>query len=281
MSLDLSPGSTADKRNNPICGGHMSPKKDGVGRRGKPSKPQGTVVETRVIRDAAFAERITIACDGHPHVPTMNRGRLTWVKDQFGERFKMKISVETVRKWFSGEARPRPDKMNLLAQLLEVDEAWLSLGITPDMNPSEKKVRNAVASGAVNVVAGFIQIGGGHPAFPTAVDKRGKDGLVDLYAVIKGAQYAFHVSLAQEVSKGVYRFVVPRGYEEVTVLGVIPTTPLRCDFLEMPADLIRKHEERKGGYSEVEVQAKDAGYASGRDRWPRITRFDTRLSAEA
>jgi transcriptional regulator with XRE-family HTH domain len=234
----------------------------------------------RVIRDAAFAERLATASDGHPHIPTMNRGRLTWIQTQFAERFQIKISVESVRKWFSGEARPTPTKMNLLAQLLEVDEAWLSLGITPDMNPNEKKVRNAVVSGAVNLVAGFIQIGGGHPAFPAPNDKKGIDGLVDLYAVIKGAQYAFHVSLAQEVSKGVYRFVVPREYADVTVLGVVLTGPFRCDIVELTADLVRKHEERKGGYSEVEIQSKDGGYMTGRDRWPRITRFDTRLAAD-
>lgn len=281
MSLDLSPVGTVYEINNSGKEGSMSPKKDGVGRRGKPSNLRRATVEPRVIRDADFAERITSASDAHPDVPTMNRGRLTWVRDQFAERFKMTISVETVRKWYSGESRPRPDKMNLLAQLLEVDEAWLSLGITPDRSSSEQKVRNAAVSGVVNVVAGFIQMAGGYPAFPSTTDKRGQHGLVDLYAIIKNVQYAFHVSLAQELSKGVYRFVIPRGYEEVTVLGVVPTAPLRCDFLELSAELVRKHEERKGGYSEVEVQAKDGSYASGRDRWPRIMRFDARLAAEA
>lgn len=43
--------------------------------------------------------------------------------------------------------------MSALAQLLEVDLGWLTLGTKPEMTPKERKARNAVADGAVNLVA--------------------------------------------------------------------------------------------------------------------------------
>ena len=111
------------------------------------------VIKPRVIRDKAFAKRLEIACEGHPHCPTdQYRGKQKWLYEGLDSEFGVKVSAEAVRKWFSGESRPRPKVMSFIARLLEVDEAWLSLGITPDLTPREQKQRNAVADGAVNLV---------------------------------------------------------------------------------------------------------------------------------
>jgi hypothetical protein len=76
-----------------------------------------------------------------------------------------------------------------------------------------------MADGAVNIVAGFIQMDGGNPAFPDEKDVAAKREHIDLYAIIKGANYSIHVSLGVE-KNGEWQFSVPTGHEHVAVLGV-------------------------------------------------------------
>ncbi len=228
----------------------------------------------KAFRDRPFALRLQEACDANPYVPAYNYGRQAWVKTQLQQRFKVSVSNETVSKWFTGVARPRPDKIGFLAQLLEVDEAWLALGVAPELTPRDRKIRNAIADGAVNVVAGFIQMTGGHPAFPDDNDRRAKDGpRIDLYAIIKGSHYAFHVALAQALGEGVYRFSVPYGHEERVVVGVVQRQPLACDFLELAPALIEAHGVRRSGYIELTLTSVEDQYASGDDIWPMIDTF--------
>jgi transcriptional regulator with XRE-family HTH domain len=239
--------------------------------RGAGDAPDG---RTKTLRDRPFALRLQEACDENPYVPAYNYGRQAWVKTQLQQRFKVSVSNETVSKWFTGVARPRPDKINLLAKLLEVDEAWLALGVAPELTPRDRKIRNAIADGAVNVVAGFIQMTGGHPAFPDDSDNRSKGGpRIDLYAIIKGSHYSFHVALAQGVGAGVYKFAVPYGHEERVVIGVVQRKPLICDFLELTPSLIETHGVRRSGYIELTVVSGDDRYVTGEDSWPKIDTF--------
>jgi hypothetical protein len=201
------------------------------------------VIQPKVIRDPEFAKRLISACDGNSLIPPINHGRLTWVQKQLDERFKENVSVETVRKWFAGEVKPRPEKVTLLAILLEVDEGWLSLGIQPDLAPRDQKARNATASGAVNVLAGLIQMSGGHPAFPAEDDERAIAGHIDMYAIIKGAQYAFHVCLAHADGDD-YRFAVPTNHRDAFQIGVVMSGPLEVMLLEIPEDLIEAGAKR-------------------------------------
>ncbi len=210
----------------------------------RPSRAEAQPIENqppaavRLIRDPEFAKRLWLACDNNPSVPPYNKGRLVWIKDRLAERFDESVSIETVRKWFAGEVKPRDRKVSLIAQILEVDEGWLSLGIEPELTPRDQKARNAQASGAVNVLAGLIQMNGGHPAFPDANDKRAADGFVDLYAIIKGAQYAFHVCLGQKVDADSYRFAVPANYQDAFQMGVILTAATEVMLLEIPEEMI-------------------------------------------
>lgn len=211
-----------------------------------------TALKDRIIRDKPFADRLARACDGNPNVPEYNRGRLTWVVNKLVEQFGQSVSIETVRKWFAGETKPRPDKLAQLAQLLEVDEAWLSLGTEPDLQPRERKLRNAAVDGAVNVLAGFIQMDGGHPAFPADRDKRAEQNHIDLYAIIKGAQYAFHVVLAKDEGE-VQRFVVPTNYDQVFIVAMVRAKDLAVRCYELPAEYIEKNGARRGGAVEVVI----------------------------
>lgn len=200
---------------------------------------------SRTIRDPAFAARLTQACDGHPHVPAKHNGRLTWIQRELQKRFALKVSIETVRKWFAGEAKPRPNKLERLAQILEIDTAWLSLGIDPSLLPRERKMRSAMVDGAVNVVAGLIQMDGGTPAFPEAEGKN-----VDLHAIIKGAKYDLHVCLGECKGKSI-RFAVPVKYADLLILGII-RRGFTIEILEINADLIEAGTSH-GGSIEVVI----------------------------
>lgn len=196
----------------------------------------------RVIRDPDFARRFNQACDAHRDCPPLHHGRLAWVRDEFENRFREKVSLETVRKWSIGETKPYAGRMDLLAQLLEVPVEWLHLGAEHGVSAREKKARNALASGAAKLVAGLIQLDGGHPAFPE------EEGPVDLHAIIKGAKYDFHVSLADDDG----RFVVPVDHEGVIVLGVV-RKGFAFAVYEIPVEVIDEFGERKGRALEVSV----------------------------
>ncbi len=230
------------------------------------------------VRDRPFALRLQKSCDENTAVPAYNYGRQAWIKAQLQERFGVSVSNETVSKWFTGVARPRTDKISLLARLLDVDEAWLALGVAPELAPRERKIRNATADGAVNVVAGFIQMSGGHPAFPDEMDPGARgDARVDLYAIIKGAHYAFHVALAQRTSASVFKFAVPHGYEERVVVGVVQKEPLVCDFLALNQDMIEAHGVRRSGFVELTLELDGDRYMSAGQEWQRIRTFGERF----
>ena len=208
----------------------------------------------RVIREPDFAQRLAQACDAHSHVPSLHSGRLTWIQRQLAERYDMSVSVETVRKWASGEAKPRPPKMEKLAQLLEVDVAWLSMGAGGSLSDRDRRVMNAMADGVVNVVAGLIQMDGGHVAFPEADDVRAKSDHVDLHAIIKGAKYDLHVSLGEPEGRTI-RFAVPTNYAAMVVLGIV-RQGFTFEIYELPAELIETG-SRRGGSIDVTAKAAD------------------------
>lgn len=209
----------------------------------------------RVIRDEPFARRFMQACDAHRECPPLHHGRLAWVRDEFENRFKETVSLESVRKWSIGETKPYAGRMDLLAQLLEVPVEWLHLGAENGLSAREKKARNAMASGATNLVAGLIQLDGGHPAFPD------EEGAVDLHAIIKGAKYDFHISVADEDGN----FRVPVDHDRLIVLGVV-RDGFSFEIYEIPTDVIDEYGERKGRALEVAVDLSKLNRIEGFDR---------------
>jgi hypothetical protein len=248
--------------------------------RGRAAPREDTVESWKLVRHKEFADRLTMAFDGHPHAPALHHGRLRWIQDQFKDRFKVQISPESARRWFGGIAKPKPDKMTMLARILEVDEAWLAIGTAPDMEPHERRARNAVASGVVNIVAGLISASGGHPAFPTPEQAARADQGVDLFAVIRGGQYTFHVSLAQPEGEGRYVFRIPRDFAQMTIVGAVQKGPLNFTFLLFDTESLTKFAERKGGYYEVTVSEKDRQFATRNHRWSQIVDFGGPLTTK-
>lgn len=220
------------------------------------------------IRHPDFARRLAEICDEKPEIPPLNQGRLVWFRQQFASRFRVKITLESVRRWFAGDSRPRMLTMKQLAEVLEVPYEWLSLGVNRGATVKEQKARNALADGAVNVVAGFIQMDGGHPAFPPEGDETDED----LTAIIGGRRYVIHVALGA-VSETSIKFLTPARHEHLTVVGVVPVAATRCDFLYLAPALLDAHGKHVGGGIELAVKKIGMEYRVGAARCPRISNF--------
>lgn len=232
-------------------------------------------VAPRVIRDKGFAKRLETACERNPHCPTNGRGKQKWLYEALFERFAVKVSPEAARKWFAGETRPKPKLMAMIAQILEVDEAWLSLGITPDETPVEKRKRNAMADGAVNYVAGLIQMAGGNIAFPVAARKDSHEA--DLTAIVGGQAFQIEVKMANPAddTNMHWRVRVPHQSLNNIVLTVVEKLEMdnskTYDILHLPTEVVSKQGKSRGGFFEIDVfgNSRD-GYKVERSTLPKV-----------
>ena len=218
------------------------------------------------VRDKAFARRLHQAAEDRPDVPPFGLGRQSWIKE------RMDVSHEAVRKWLSGETRPRPAAMKKLAGLFGVDEAWLSLGVAPDVPQKEREARNAMADGAVNVFAGLVQMNGGHCAFPSENDER--IGFVDLYTIVRGSQFSVHITMGVELSTGVLKFQIPKEYKQCVVMGAIHEPySMHVRFLYMTQMLMDKHRIKRGNFFEITMHKVNDQYMTGGDTWQIVNRL--------
>lgn len=201
-----------------------------------------------------FARRLEQACDGNPDVPPLNYGRLGWFVERLSQH-GVEVAAETVRKWFAGETLPRRAPQTALAKILKVDEGWLAAGTSPELSEGQRKTRNIVAGGAVNVVAGFIQLAGSHPSFPEDNDEVARTSKVNLYAIIRGAHYRFHVTAIVGERGG--HFVIPHDARtnNTIVLGVVPQPGFQVVIYELDWETIEKVGTRKPAGYEVKLNA--------------------------
>lgn len=217
-----------------------------------------------------FGLRMLQACENNSSVPPLHHGRLGWFVKEFAN-CGTTVTRETVRKWFSGESYPRKKAMTTLSSILDVDEAWLAVGQSPGLSQKQVRVRNAMAGGAVNLVAGMIQMDGGHVAFPDEKDSRARTELIDLYAIIKGAQYALHVSVGILV-EGDWTFRVPLEALSTFILGVMPVGNMHFQLVELDGEGVEAVGVRKGGTMEVLLPRDDFNW-----NWKQIKTFSERL----
>lgn len=217
----------------------------------------------------AFVLRLKEACDGSKIVPPPHKGRQQYISQQLG------VAPEAVSKWFKGVAMPRPDKMERLAELLQVEQTWLSFGISPEMDRQERKAHAREVDGAVHYVMGVCMLNGGHCGLPGPRDPR--SGYVDFYATIRGSVYMVHVCLGRETSRDRYELLVPKEYDDVNCVAVIQKAPGKYDQLAMPIELIDEHKTRKTAGFTITIDRSDASkYTTGRSQWPRIRFFGDR-----
>lgn len=220
-----------------------------------------------------FAKRFVQACDNNDLCPPHNYGRLQWISDQLKARFGTIVSKESVRRWASGEGRPRPDKGKQIAELLKVDESWLLLGVQPE---GDRKTVGATQNAAVNLLSGILLAREVAVAIPDETDPL-KD-CVNLYAVIGGRQLRLHATYAQDSGKSV-KFIVPTQFEHVSVVAIVPVQDDEASYKLyhlLPA-AISKYGNKRGGYIEVSGAAAD-GYIKVKDvECPRIRNMKSEL----
>lgn len=222
-------------------------------------------MQTVAASETTFSQRLLQACDDSPIIPEYGKGR------QVAIAKRLSVTQEAVRKWFSGEAMPRPEKMRELSDYLEVDEPWLALGIKAELSRDNRRRHRLALEGAVHLVAGLIMLEGGHCAFPGEKDPNANR--VDVYAIMRGTQMAIHVSLAREISEGHYEVVVPREHADLRCVAVIPVELGKLHFLDLTHNLIEKHRQKKAGELALSINQVDNQYVTGAHRWPRFKTF--------
>lgn len=225
------------------------------------------------IVDAAFAKRLTEACDSSPIVPDYNKGRLVWIQRQLQEIPGVKVSIESIRKWLSGEARPRPKMLSNLARVMKVDEVWLALGVTPGLTPDQKVTRSIYADGSVNLVAGLVQMDGGHIAFVEPDDPQ--SAYADFHAIIHGKAHLIKVNVGTMTNGKQVNFSLPNEHDRVTTIGVVKGAPGEYRLYRIPSELVQKYGTPRGGYIELVADRSDARLSVKKDLLPTIPNFET------
>lgn len=226
----------------------------------------------RKIVDKDFAERLNRVCDKNSRtIPPLHQGRLTTIQHLLKDH-NVSVSLETVRKWFAGEARPRPDKMRLLADILQVDIGWLSHG-EENLDKKERAIRNKYAQGAVNILTGYLQLAGGVLAFPESESAK------DFTVIIDHKCFDIHAALAQAIqgASKAYELNIPSDVSGIKVIGVIPVSDVDVIFLNIQDDILRVHGTQRGGRIQLLITQTGSQYRSGSDLIPRIANFSSDL----
>jgi len=104
-------------------------------------------------------------------------------------------------------------------------------GANVALSDRDRRARNALANGAVNLVAGMIQMDGATIAFPDEDDQEARRKQIDLYAIIRGARYSFHVAVGEAQESGI-AFTLPK-VQAVVFLGLVARGGFRYDLFEI------------------------------------------------
>lgn len=233
----------------------------------------------RPIIEPEFARRLEYACDNMGEtVPPYNYGRLPWFVKQFKAK-NITVSRESVRKWMAGEARPRPDKVRLLADILKVDVSWLEHGSSGGDTPAQKRRKSVIADSTVNLVAGMFGMSGATYAFP---EDEGEDSGAHFYAIMRGRQNTIHVALGEPTKTG-FQFSVTPKFDSLLVIGLVKRSPVHFDLYQMPSSVLAKYGKRMGNAVEVVATASDDELTVQGATLPLIEDFDSlrRVPVEA
>jgi hypothetical protein len=206
-------------------------------------------------RHKEFASRLNKTADLNPNVPPLKEGRLTYIRGELAKR-DIFVSVESVRKWFSGESMPHHSRAGTLAEILKVDESWLIFGTDPSATPAQRRLRNALNDGSVNFVAGLAQMDGAAVAFPEEDDRYAISQHIDLHAIIRGASYAINVVVAEEID-GAMIFSVPTDLRNTVPIGVVRNDGFHFSLYEITPMAIEMG--RPGRTGKVLVDVREEG----------------------
>lgn len=208
----------------------------------------------------SFGVRLTKACEEAPHIiPPIHQGRNNWFVHRLSTDYDFEITREGVRKWFAGEAMPRPEIVLAIADLLGIDPGWLMFG--SHGLAKKKDIRSIVSDeGAVNLIIGIVQMSGGSVAMSD------DNSQADIFAIIERRQHRLFARLASDIGNGKFKVEVPNSYKGAVVIGVIQKGFGSFDLVALKSDVIDAHGTRKGPYVEVVLTKRDKGWVAGRSQ---------------
>lgn len=142
---------------------------------------------------------------------------------------------------------PRQGVLVTLAEILRVDAGWLSVGTPVKAGSKERNEFEVGSSGAVNLIAGFIQLDGGTCAFP-GDDELSRHKGIDLHAIIKGVKYDLHIATGFK-KKDAVTFRIPFAVSDIIVLGVVRDETFSIRVFELPwSDVATRGKPENGHY---------------------------------
>lgn len=203
-----------------------------------------------------FAQRLKQACDSNSTIPELGRGRQVHIAK------KMDVSQEAVRRWLEGESKPRPQLMKKLAEMLRVDEAWLSIGSEPTLGRREKRIYSSQVEASAYIVFGLFMANGHSCAFA-----QDEDDTVDFYAIKAGQQKMVSVTTGMMIEEGVYDLPVKRSYQNTINIVAIPISKTRFEILVLDIEGVDEYAEKQDAFIHVVAIKEGDKYVSMDHEW--------------
>ena len=198
-----------------------------------------------------FGKRLERAVDGHPLAPPTPYGRQAWLLEKLRKETSLDVSANTISKWFGGTARPRPDNIRKIAQVLRVDEVWLALGRKPTDRP-EGVPEVEKTQGAALVLAGLLEMNGGRVSYPNP-----DAAPVDLHVTLKGSSFDV-IAATPTVDGETFSFVINEPVRDARIIAVVcacePGKVEQTCCINL-YDLTTAPRQKFGGFSVLQVKA--------------------------
>ena len=202
-----------------------------------------------------FAIRLKQACDRSDDVPEYGKGQQTWISERLG------ISQEAVRRYFNVQSRPRTELMSRLAKILNVDESWLALGKSNDLNDKDRREYSQKADAAAYMLYGVFMSSG----YSCAFDQENSN--VDFRAIKSGQQTPVSVTVALKKSKNVFSAPVRQTTGNTLNLCIVSPETGVFDILVMDNDGVAEHGELTTDMKQIIVKRERNGYHTEGHLW--------------
>ena len=185
----------------------------------------------------------------------------------------MEVSLQSVHRWYHGRARPRQQKLLLLAKVIGVDESWLSLGRLDEIVSRRSKPQKPILDGSVYVTVGLMQLANISCAWPEDGDMSAP--YVHFYSIIRGKQYRFHVAYIREESEsGRVKIHAPSEYDKCTVLVCRRASATSVDLWYVASSVIQAAVKNHGGIVEMVGLVKGSNLTIGDTSIKSIRQFE-------
>lgn len=194
-----------------------------------------------------------MSLDASRRAPQKEVGRQSWLRERLAKEKGIDVSPNSVHKWVNGSSRPREDNIRAIAEILEVDEIWLSLGRMPTAGLSKKSDAQSegsatgVSPGAL-ILAGLLQRAGGNVVFAD------KDDAASLYANTGSGSTGVIVVECEE-REGSLVAVIPEPVANNRIATVLLDDSSRVGVY----DLTDKPRQNFGGYSIMSLTRREDG----------------------